>query len=66
MDIKSEVELQKDKVKVGMELIYSDNSNFQIWIVEDVNELGFDASSNDGDVDFFFFDELQFGWKFNN
>ena len=57
----SEVELNKELIRVGDKLYYSDATNFETWAVTELFEGGFEAKDDEETKDFYF-DELQKGW----
>lgn len=59
----SGVELNQNVILVNDELHYSDGDNFQRWTVTELFDGGFEATDNDGNDDYFFFNELQLGWS---
>ena len=62
--LKSEVTKRSDEVKVGTELVYCDQHNYQKIVVTEVTEDYFAFTEYDGETDYKFFDELQIGWRF--
>lgn len=54
--------LTENKIQVGSKLNYSDNDNFQQWIVTDKFDGGFEAK-DDYETKDFFYNELQHGWS---
>ncbi len=62
--LKSEVEKRSNEVKVGTELVYVDQHNYQKIEVSEVTEDYFAFIDADGDTDYRCFDELQMGWRF--
>jgi hypothetical protein len=58
----SEVELNQKLICEGDKLIYCDNSNYQVWIVTELFEGGFEAIC-EGEVKDYRFNELQIGWE---
>lgn len=57
----SEVQKNKDLIRIGDSLIYTDSSNCQKWVVTDLFEGGFEAK-DDFETRDFMFEELQPGW----
>ena len=62
--LKSEVAKRQSEVKVGTILVYHDQENFEKVEVTEVTEDYFAFEGWDGETDYKFFDELQYGWKF--
>jgi hypothetical protein len=52
----------REFVKVGSTLIYSDSCNYQKWVVTELFEGGFLAEDDYEERDFWF-DKLQKGWE---
>jgi len=64
-NLKSKVELNKELVKVGMELLYSDNANYMTYTIIDVDSESFECINNEtNQEEVYFFNELQIGWDF--
>lgn len=61
--LKSEVEKRQNEVKAGMTLWYIDSCNCIKHIVTEVFEGGFEAK-DDYETKDYYFNELQYGWKF--
>ena len=61
--LKSEVEKRQNEVKVGMTLWYVDASNCIKHTVTEIFEGGFEAKDDYEKKDYYF-NELQYGWKF--
>lgn len=63
--INSNVENNKDLVKVGTRISYSDAVNFMTYIVTDVDNESFECINKETkEEEFYFFKELQHGWDF--
>lgn len=62
--MKSEVERNQKLVKVGDNLIYTDCSNSQRWVVTELFKGGFVAYNQEAGEDIFHFNSLQLGWEF--
>jgi len=60
----SEVEKNQKLLKLKDVLIYTDASNSEKWIVNELFEGSFNAIDNNGHECFFFFKDLQKGWSF--
>ena len=61
--LRSEVENNQNSVRVGMTLLYIDMANLQRWEVLELFDGGF-AAKDDYETTDFYFNELQYGWKF--
>ena len=62
--LKSEVEKRSNEVKVGTTLFYNDKDNYNKYEVVAVEEDYFIAKDENGEEDYYFFEELQIGWMF--
>lgn len=62
--LKSEVEKRKEEVKIGTKLFYNDKDNYGKYEVVAVDEDYFVATDENGEEDYYFFEELQIGWMF--
>jgi hypothetical protein len=63
--MKSEVEINKNNIKCGDVLYYSDSENCESYIVTSVEDdkLGFYCLGDNMEEKFYFFNELQIGWE---
>lgn len=65
MELRSNIEINKNLLKVGTEIYYCDCENYMSYTVTEVNEKGFECLENETkDLEYFFFSELQHGWDF--
>lgn len=64
--MKSEVELNKELIKIADVLYYIDSENNETFIVLSVDENGFKAIDSDENIDTFIFSELQLGWHISD
>ena len=62
--LQSEVEKKQDLVKVSSILFYVDANNCEKYVVTELIDGGFVASSKDEKDIPFWFSELQHGWEF--
>ena len=62
--LRSEVTKRQNEVKVGTVLVYCDQDNYEKVTVTEVTEDYFAFEDWDGETDYKFFDELQYGWGF--
>lgn len=62
--LNSEVENRQEEVKVGTELIFMVNGDSMTWEVTELFKGGFEAVDSDGEIEDFYFNELQTAWKF--
>jgi len=60
--MKSQVEKNQAKLKVGDVIFYTDNSNCEKWEVTELFEGGFEAKG-EFETKCFLFNELQVGWS---
>jgi hypothetical protein len=60
--MKSQVEKNQAKIKIGDIIFYTDNSNCEKWEVIELFEGGFEAKG-EFETKGFLFSELQIGWS---